>query len=72
MKAEGTHAILTVSAVEFYCNGAFDLDFHKKGKKMPPKSPVTITADAQALGAKETTLTSTGDLSEYLCVHASD
>lgn len=67
-KAEGTHAILTVAAVEFYCNGAFDLDFHKEpgAKKLPPKSLVTITSDAQALGAKETTLTSAGDLAEYL------
>jgi len=67
-KAEGTHAILTVSAVEFYCMGAFDLDFEgkKKGKKLPAKTPVLITSDAQALGAKETTLTSAADLAEYL------
>lgn len=68
-KSEGTMAILTVAAVEFYCNGAFDLDTHKKkgSKKVPQKNPVTITAEAQALGAKETTLTSTADLAEYLC-----
>jgi len=67
-KAEGTHAILTVSAVEFYCMGAFDLDFEgkKKGKNLPAKTPVLITSDAQALGAKETTLTSAADLAEYL------
>lgn len=61
-----------VAAVEFYCNGAFDLDFHKEpgAKKLPPKSLVTITSDAQALGAKETTLTSAGDLAEYLCARA--
>jgi hypothetical protein len=67
-KAEGTHAILTVAAVEFYCNGAFDLDVHKnpKAKKLPPKNPVTVTTDARVLGASETILTSAADLAEYL------
>ena len=55
----GTHSILTVSAVEFYCFGAFDLD-------SKPKGPVTITADCKVLGATETRLNSASDLAEYL------
>ena len=53
-----TDTILTVSAIEFYCNGAFDLDTFKKpgSKKVPPKNPVTITSDARAQLGKRATL----------------
>ena len=58
-KAEGTHSILTVAAVEFYCLGAFDLN-------TKPKGPVQTTAEAQVFGATETRLNSVADLAEYL------
>ena len=57
--AEGAQSILTVSAVEFYCMGAFDLD-------SKPKGPVTITAEADVYGATETRLNSASDLADYL------